>query len=73
MASCLAVQPPLLAAGLCPSCPVGERARAEFCDTSPDYYVSLLVLPFAFMALVGFWISRASFLPPPTKPITKRN
>jgi hypothetical protein len=72
MTTCLAVEARLFA-GLCPSCPIGERARAEFCDASPDYYLSLLALPFAFMALVGFLISRASFLPRATKPVEKRN
>jgi hypothetical protein len=62
-----------LFAGLCPSCPIGERARAEFCNTSPDYYLSLLALPFACLALFGFWIGRASFLSRATKPLAKRN
>lgn len=72
MTTGLAVDVQLLA-GLCPSCPIGERARAEFCNTSPDYYLSLVVLPFALMALVGLWVGRASFAPRATTPVAKRN
>jgi hypothetical protein len=68
----LVLQAPLVAA-LCPSCPIGERARAEFCNASPDYYLSLVALPFAFMAIVGLWIGRASNQARTTKPVAERN
>jgi hypothetical protein len=72
MTTCRTVEAQLFA-GVCPSCPIGEQARAEFCDTSPGYYLSLVVLPFALSALVGFWLGGASFLPGATKPVEKRS
>jgi len=36
---------------LCPSCPIGQRARAEFCALSPGYYSMLALLPYAALLL----------------------
>jgi hypothetical protein len=36
---------------LCPSCPLGQRARAELCATSPGYFLTLLLLPYVGLLL----------------------
>jgi hypothetical protein len=36
---------------MCPSCPIGQRARDEFCAFSPGYYSVLALLPYAMFLL----------------------
>lgn len=36
---------------LCPNCPLGQRARAEFCALNPSYYSAALLLPYLALLL----------------------
>jgi hypothetical protein len=48
----------------CPSCPIGQQARAEFCALSPGLYSSLIGLPFVIVLLAALLLGgRALKLP----------